>query len=672
MNAVWLSVPQLVSFAIPGLPATKQGMLSFVDRHRLRDLLDAAGNPMARRRKGRGGGWEFRLEAWLSVLSPPQALLLQHVARPTAPIAEPEPAKGPKSDARRIVTDWDHYNRLPDKTKQKAQRRAAALDAVNALTRGGLQKNLAVHEVAKREGVGASSVYNWLALVAGVDRPDWLPHLSPRHQGRTKTAECSPEAWDWYKGHYLTRARPTHADSYARLKEIAAAKGWTIPSARTLERRIETEIDPIVRKASREGIEKAKAMLPSQERDARVFAAGEAVNGDGLKFDRLWVRFPDGEIVNTATGWFWQDIRTRRILAWRLDKTENTDVFRLATYDLTGVCAPAYVWLDNTTVAANKLMTASAPGRHRFHNKAEDGIGLLQMLGAETHFTNPDKETGNPGAKPIERAFGIGGIHEAVATHPSLIGRGYSKATAIDADELREVIAHEVGRHNAKTGRRTQMCGGVLSFDQAWTAAVAERAPRVLSESQRRLLLMSREIVRADRAGVLALKAGSGPGGLRNRYWTEACARLAGRKVAVHFDPKNLHAAVHVYALDGRYLFSADPWEAAGFGDTAKGREYGKFRRQKTKALKKATDAESRMDALTRAALYAEATRPPEAPAAASAPAVAQDGTVVHAHFRKVPDPARDARRAGPTKEEMEENFRASVAALEARHRERL
>ena len=282
-------------------------------------------------------------------------------------------------------------------------------------------------------------------------------------------------------------------------------------------------------------------------------------------------------------------------------------------------------------VAANKLMTAGAHGRHRFHDKSEDGIGLLQILGMEPHFTNPSKETGNPGAKPIERAFGIGGLHETVATNPQLIDRGFSKKTAIDAEELHAVIAHEVVRHNAKVGRRTQACGGKLSFDQAWDEAVAEQMPRVLSDRQRHLLLMAREVVTAERrSGILTLKAGSGPYGRRNRYWCEVCLQFAGRKLAVHFDPDNLHDDVHVYGLDGRYLFSAEPWESAGFNNTEASREYGKFKQRHVKAAKLAADAEQRMDTLERAALYGESTDQMSQSAAAPP-------TVVEGHFRQVP-----------------------------------
>ncbi|MBP5857258.1 Mu transposase C-terminal domain-containing protein [Marivibrio halodurans] len=637
----WWTTADLASLSLEGLPQSQRGVLALAKKHCWQGRRTHSGNSLARRRAGRGGGWEYHYS--LLPLEAQQDLLHRYSHERLAAEARLRPAP---ADTPRRNPLWEIFERLGGNAQDTAKWRLAVLNEVEDLTRGGMNKNGAVHMVSrhwKQQGkrISARTLWNWFDLVAGLERSDWLPALAPRHVGRTKTAQCSQEAWDWYKGHYLTRKKPTHADTYNRLKKIADAKGWTIPTARTLVRRMDSEVEEITQIYCRKGAEAAARRMPTQRRDATVFGAGEAVNGDGLKFDRLWVRFTDGEIINTATAWFYQDVRTRRILAWRLDKTENTDLFRLATYDLTGVCAPAHVYIDNTTVAANKLMTAGAKGRKRFKDGPEDGLGLLLMLGMDPHFTNPDEETGNPGAKPIERAFGIGGLHEMVATNPALTDRGYSKATAISSDELRAVIAHEVERHNAKTGRRTQACGGVLSFDQAWEAAIGDEPVRVLSDRQRRLLLLSREVARADgRDGAITLEAGQGPHG-RNRYWCEHLTQWAGRKVAVHYDPEDLRSDVHIYSLDGRYLFAAESLPTAGFNDTKSGREWRKFKSRMMKAEKAKADAEQRMDALVRASIYADATNQP----IAEAPKKKRQTrpVVVAGHFQHVPDPASDA-----------------------------
>lgn len=544
---------------------------------------------------------------------------------------------------------WAAYERAPEGMKVEAKRKHDAVLAVAKLVDSGTPVTTAIGVVSSlRSDVPEGTLSGWWYKILRhgrpeaqrIPRPDWLAALCDRYVGRTATAECSPEAWDWYKGQYLTRKGPSHADTYRRLQAIAKAKGWTIPSGATLRRRLNAEVSPMVQVLEREGPEALARMLPPQERDRSVFAAGEAANGDGLKFDRLWIKFADGEVLNTTTVWFWQDIGVGKITAWRAGKTENTDMFRLATYDLTAICAPRLVWIDNTRVAANKLMTAGAENRHRFRADPEDGLGLLLQLGMQPRFTNPDKEIGNPGAKPIERAFGIGGLHEMVATHPRFIDRGYSAATAILFEEFVEVLAEEVARFNAQEGRRTRVCRGVLSYDQAWDESVAKAPLRRLTESQRRLLLLAREVATVDRrTGVVKIKAGKSRLGT-NSYWSETLARFAGDRVCVMYDPDRLSADAAIYTLDGRYLCEAQHRPTAAFDSVEAGREAAKFKRRLVNATKQAADAQTRMTALERAAVYGSAT----GAAAPAKPAAKQTGKVVKGHFKRTPDPARDRR----------------------------
>lgn len=618
----WRTAAGWAEQGLPTIPKTESGII----RRAKRD------NWQGRERKGFGGGLDYH---YTSLPDRARAAYLLRHRKPTA-----TPAVIPQDEA------WAGYERLSETLREEAAFRLKVLMAVEVMAESGVGRVSAVEMVAEDAEVSAATIRRWQRLVKGVERRNWLPALAPRYVGKVERAECDPRAWDWYLGQYLTRRGPSHADTYRRLEEIAAIEGWVIPSAKTMERRVETDIDALTIVLMREGMEALARRMPKQRRDETVFAAGEAVNGDGLKFDKLWVKFPDGEIINTATAWFFQDLRTRRILAWRLGKTENTDLFRLATYDLTAVCAPTIMYIDNTRVAANKLMTTGAKNRHRFKDDKGDGVGLLVALGIDPRFTNPDKETGNPGAKPIERAFGIGGIHDKVATHPSLINRGYSKATAISSDELRDVIEHEIARHNAQAKRRTTACRGLLSFDQAWEEATASITFRRFSERQRRLLLMVREVVTVTRNGEIAINAGRGAH-TKNRYWCEAAAALAGRKVVAHFDPENLHAGVHVYSLDGRYLFETDRMTSITFNDSGAGREWGKNRARMIKATKKQAEAATRMSKLEREELYGKAVRA-RADEAADHPPSAPDSTVVAAHFRQMPDPARDAVRADP------------------------
>ena len=570
----------------------------------------------------------------------------------SAPVAESAaPMRSKRVEQQRVLqaqieAAWERFNAAPQSLKAEAERAASRLDAVAALVASGMGKCEARDQVAAQmrkdneKGGSASTLSRWTDDIGDAPRKDWPALLLPDYPGRTAKAVCAPQLWDFYKGAYLDRSQASHESVYRRCKEMADAQGWSLPSARTLVRRMDQEVSELTQVLLREGPEALARRLPTRERDATVFGPGQAVNGDGLKFDTLWVDFGGGEIINTATGWFWQDVRTRKVLAWRLDRTENTDVFRLATYDLTAICAPEFVYIDNTRVAANKVMTAGSSHRHRFKNEPEDGIGLLRMIGMEPCFTNPDKDIGNPGAKPIERAFGVGGIHSEVRTNPRIVAiGGYSKATAVPVELLREVIAEEVERHNAREKRQTQACRGVLSFDQAWNDAVAQRPPRVLSSVQRKLLLMSREVVTIKKTGIIELEAGKSRHG-RNSYHSDSAPNFVGQKVAVHFDPANLAAGVHVYSLDGRYLFAAEHRAAAAFNDTEAARNDSRWKKAAVKATKRAAELEIRRDAHEREKLYALAldqdkVKPTPAPQ-----------TVVEGHFQRVVDPTRDAARA--------------------------
>ncbi|MDD2867717.1 transposase domain-containing protein [Neomegalonema sp.] len=642
----WLSAADWAAQGLPGIPASESGVIRRAKR-------DGWGS--RQREAGRGGGLEYHVSG-LPERARAAWLLRQRKAAPKGAVEPPLQDEA-----------WGFYENQPEHHRAEAERRMNLLLDVATLIESGASRVRAVELIAEESGAAPATLRRWMAAVKGIERRNWLPALAPRYAGKVdRRAECDAAAWDFYVGHYLTRRQPSHADSYRRLAEVAASEGWTIPSAKTLARRIETDLDPLVVIFMREGMGAISDRLPKQRRDASVFAPGEAVNGDGLKFDKLWVRFPDGEILNTATAWLFQDVATRRILAFRLGKTEHADLFRLATYDLTSVCAPAHMWVDNTMVAANKPMSAGARGRRRFKDE-HDGIGMLLALGIEPHFTNPDKEIGNPGAKPIERAFGIGGIHDKVATHPALIGRGFSKASAVAVEEVQAALADEIRRHNAQPNRKTQLCRGVLSFDQAWAEASEGVVPRQLSERQRRLLLMSREVVTIGQSGVISIKAGSGAH-RKNRYWSEVSARLAGQRVAVMFDPENLSAGVHLYALNGRYLAVADYKPDSAFNSADEGREWNKNKRRLVKSVKAGAAAAANMKALERAALYDKARRTSVAREEAETPPAAATGAVVAGHFLRIPDPARDAL----ARLEIEEDSAADLidfSALAARQR---
>lgn len=548
--------------------------------------------------------------------SPPGAAAGPSSVSTLPPVRAAIPAGGDIPRPRRVLSArdaWERYERLPQRTRDVAAERTRVCRAVLTAFTGGVPSRLAIAAAAREAGVPADTVRGWYYEAKRYDERDWLAVLAPRYRGRTARVTCTPEAWDWLQGHYCQRSQPCLSDSYRRAAEIAAVRGWTLPPERTLRRRIETDVDPLVLGLLRHGPEWLRTHLPQAEVTKDHLAAGEAVTGDGLDVGRVRVLWPDGEII-TPTLWVYADVASGKILASRADKTENTDGFRLATYDLLGVCYPKILQIDNTRVAANKAMTGQAPHRHRFHNNPDtDPLGLLVLAGIEVRWSNPDTDMASPGQKPIERAFGKGGIHEMIANNPALADRGYSNATAAPLEEFLAVVDQEIARYNARKGRRTEACRGKLSFNDAWDKLVEKRGLRTAPASLRDLFLLMPEVATVDRyTGVVKLKAGAAAG-LRPRYWASALCHHTGERVTLFYDPEDFEKAVTVTTMDGRVICRAERLPGVAFANRQDARSWHRERERQVKAVEKAAQATTRMTAIERKAMAAVAEAGAEA-----------------------------------------------------------
>ncbi|MGZ8916265.1 MAG: transposase domain-containing protein [Methylobacter sp.] len=618
-SETYYSAQELAGLA--GMPETKSGVIRAAKRE----------NWLHRTRTGKGGGKEYPLSAlpeetrvYLTLQAGKNEFA--ELYKDQLPKASPEiqalvdQAHAEMPAKPEFYIDWEHFRRKTAKVQGKAYQQAEVVVQLKKLIDEDNRRVFALKQANDRRAANSPlrakktpintlmqqvaaanpavcpswrTLQNWWLGKPGkpgcvhFDVADYAPALSGCYTGRTKLAECSPEAFEYYVQLYLHRRQPSFKDCYRRTEDMAKANGWTIPGEATLRRRLEAEYSVGIITYMRQGPEAFRLLTPFQMRDKTVFRAGEAVSGDGLKFDKLWVEWPDGEIINTSTAWVWQDLYSGKIIAWRLGKTESTDLFRLATYDMTGQFLPSYLQVDNTRVAANKMMTGGAQGRHRFGNQPNDPLGMLLMLGMDVHFTDPDHTVASPGSKPVERAFGIGGIHDKVATNPKIRDRGFSKATAISSAELREAIDYEVKRHNAQEKRRSLVCGGVMSFDQAYEKSFVSWAPRKATEAQRRLLMLSIEVVKANsNNGMVSIKAGKSQLG-SNRYWCETLNEYRGHDVGVFYDPDNLTKDVDIYSLEGKYLMTAQYEPSVGFTDKEAGSEYMKRTKRINKLVKK-------------------------------------------------------------------------------------
>ncbi|MCX5497292.1 Mu transposase C-terminal domain-containing protein [Kaistia dalseonensis] len=583
----WWTAAELAAMRLsPEVPATERGLQLMIERngHLAPDLAWPA-NPLGiwRRRSGKGGGREYRMD----VLPVSARTVLARRLRKAEKPAEPE--RVALKAERSASEQWTWFDGLPEKRKAEAKRRMDALLAVADLQMTGRARDLAMMSVASAEDVSLRTLYGWAGLVAGLDRKDWLPALAPRFTGRTAEVEIPEAAWQAFLSDYLRGEVPTLTSCLRRLEALAKERGWTLPSEKTFERRVAALPRTMVVLA-REGVEALRRLYPAQERDRSGFHALEGVNADGHKFD-VFAKWPDGTVSRPILVGF-QDLYSGMILSWRIAASENAATVLLAFGDLVenwGI--PEHCWLDNGRNFASKWFTGGTPNRYRFKVREGDPNGVLTALGVEVHWTTPYSGQ----SKPIERAWRD--FADSISRHPAFAGAWTGNtidakpenygSTAVPIETFEKIVAEGVAEHNSRLGRKSKICGGRHSFAQVFNASYGDAMIRKASPEQCRLWLLAAEGVTVRKDGSVHLEG--------NRYWHERLIDHVGHKVVLRFDPDALHDAVHVYRLDGAYLVAAPVIEAVGFADTGAARDHARARKSWIKAQKELLKAERRL-----------------------------------------------------------------------------
>lgn len=603
----WFTASQLAALALPGLPTTMAGVQFMAERENWRKPerqypRDPEG--LWRRRKGRGGGFEYHLRC-LPVAA--RARLSVDSAIATAAAVPVEPVAEAKQQLARADI-WTWFDGLPDKKKAVARARLDALVALENLCATGVSTDYAMSALAPKLGVSTRTLYHWRDAVAGRERDDWLAYLAPRHAGSVgRSGEWSPEAFEWLKTAWLRPERPSFESCYRTLKRVGADRGWEIAPARTMRRWID-DLPKTVVVLGRQGLDSLKRYYPAQERDRSGFHALQAVNADGHRFD-VWVRWPDGEISRPCMVAF-QDLLSGLILSWRVDRTENREAVRLALGDLVETYGiPDDCWLDNGRNFASKWISGGSPTRYRFKVRDEEPSGVLTTLGVAVHFTQPYSGQ----SKPIERAFrdfcdtiakDIRFAGAWTGNSPTNKPENYG-SRAVELELFLKVLAEGIAEHNQRPGRRGGSCNGrsfVRTFQDSYVTAPIRKA----TAEQRRLWLLAAEGVRARRDGSIEL--------LGNRFWHERLVEHGGDKLIVRFDPQQLQDDVHVYRLDGSFIVTAACIEAVGFADVDAARAHAQARKRWLAAQKDMLAAERTMSVDEAAAMLPASDEPAPAP----------------------------------------------------------
>jgi putative transposase len=502
------------------------------------------------------------------------------------------------------------YHDANHRDKETALLRFEVVTAISALIELGRTRSRALEIVAAERNIAPRSVARWYDTVKARPQSEWLDQLTPQWGGGRPVLAIDEDVIDLIVEDFLRLEAPSWEACYDRLVSQLRDTGIQVPSSKKLHAEINRRFTRAEQQMLRYGKRTAREdLLPSQRRTVANEHALSRVNGDGYKHN-VMVKWPDGSVARPMV-WYWQDVYSRKVLSWNITRTENTDQIRLSFLDLiTQYGIPEHIHIDNTRAAANKIMTGGMRNRYRTKYIEGEPVGLFLLLGCKTHFTRVFYGAGNGRAKPIERMFSRqGGFGDRVDKHPAFQGaytgpntsekpENYGSAS-VDLETFTQVLESCITAHNAKAKRRTEMGQGQRSYDQVFADSYAESVISMPTKEQLRLFALTAETVKVQASGKVTIKAGSARGIARNEYWSRTLRdHWAGKDVVARFDPANLHGSIYLYQKEGQYICEAELWEAAGFGDTRKAREYDRFTKQEMKSLADSIEAKRNKSSL--------------------------------------------------------------------------
>lgn len=605
--AAWFTAAEIARMNLPGVPNCRRKLHDQAAAEGWAARISSDGSPLARPRKASGGGTEYHVS-----LLPDDA---QALIRVRALAAENGPiAANDCTDA--AAEAWRWYESLPDRIKAKAAQRMAILMEIEGRIETGTGRTAATQEVARAHGVSPRAVAEWYTMAGKASRHDWLPYLAPQYKGGGKETEIDATAWQMLKSKYLTNSRQPFAACYNQvLEEYAQPNGIVLPCRKTLERRMKKEVSSLLRKGKRDGREAVTNTVPPLRRSVASLHAMEAVNIDGHVCD-VFVNFgPDAKgkpIIARPVLIGIQDVYSRKILAHRIGRTENTRLVRSTFADLFrdwGI--PGKVTLDNGRAFASKAMTGGAKTRFRFVIQSDEQTGILTALGIETKWALPYSGR----SKPIERAWKE--LCDYAAKSFSMVGAYTGNkpgarpedagSRAIPIADFEAHLARVIARHNARPGRTSEAARG-RSLDDTFAASYSASAVKIATEAQMRIALLEAKDRRCDRNhGSVTIHG--------NSYWAAELVELAGEMVTVRFDADNLHSAVHVYRKTGEYVCEAAVRHAVGFYDTDAAERQQRAKAEVRKKFRAAEEAAELLTAAQVAALEAGHSMPAPRPA---------------------------------------------------------
>lgn len=597
----WFSAQELAGLALPGMPASKKGVLNLAKCLAWADALHA-GQPAARKREGRGGGLEFH------------AALLPESAR--ARLRNGGGAMQTVRPGREVV--WARWEQISPANRAEALRRLAAVERIETMIHAGMRKAAAVDAVvaeADREArsaggqppFSARTVYDWLKRIDGVRTDDRAAYLAADYVGRTKSAEIHPDAWKAYLTAWLRQEQPPHAECYRLVKRMAKQNGWDLPHPRTFVRRLAAEVGRDTEVLMRKGPQAARHTFAHADRDRSNLRALQVANLDAHIWD-VFCLYEDGKVerpIMVAV----QDVHSSLPLGVCFDRTVNHHAVRLAladTFQQFGLIDGLI--MDNGRENSARNIAGGIP-RWRGRAVEEEPDGLLKLLGIEATFATPYWGQ----AKPIERMFRD--LSKTIAKHPAFAGAyvGHKvdakpenyQSKAIPIAEFERIVRSELTAYREQTGRRGRGMNG-RSFQEVYDASIAMAPPRRATPEQLRLCLLSSKVVMPDRkSGAVKVED--------HRYWSPELSALRRQRMVLRFDPLDLRQRVYVYDVNGKYLCEAARTIAGNYNDQRTAQYVTAERRKQMKKLRAAASA---LDLLEIGDLAAQLPQPDGTPTA--------------------------------------------------------
>lgn len=373
------------------------------------------------------------------------------------------------------IRKGDRLAELNDAQRSEVERRRSIVRSWQNMVRdfrnsGRPEKEATSTFLLGHPDLSRARLYRWQARLQGDDPADVLDGRSKAARSRVDNAKesCSPEAWNMFKGIWLTIHRRPIAVCHQIVAYEAESRGWAWPTLRTIQLRCQ-QIEPIKRDHFRMSErEWNRIYVPKLWRDYEQYRSGEWWVGDAHQWDVFCRRSESDRTIVRPTLVSFIDLRSRVCVGWHIGEHETSDAILLATrMGCQDYGIPDHWCVDNGKPYRADGVTGGRPTSKRKLDDPDYVKSVLGGLDCMAHFCipfNPDSKPIEPWHETIESQFGstfatyCGGMkddrfraaHKLANDHPEL---------APTVDQLRDKFGRYLQAYHATPHRGHGMHG---------------------------------------------------------------------------------------------------------------------------------------------------------------------------------------------------------------------